>query len=512
MTTLPPIHLCVIQPAGYVHWMALLDPLRYFRWQLRRLGVRVTVAKNRLRHDAVNLVFGAHLGFDADLRRRYTCLFVNLEQIGEGGAQTSAEYLQLLSTSGVVDYDARNVAAYAADPQDVPIVPVLHAPYLAEQPPLAFEDRPIDLLFIGSMNERRARWLRCIEATGRTVTLFDAPLYGAERDRFIRQAKAVVNVHFYDSCRFEQVRAAHCLSLGTPLISERTATTCPHEAFEDCVLWLKDAAEIEQFFTEDFATPAYYDAVGAAVERFRGTDPVEAYADLAAFVNGYAQGYRRCVGTGDWRPRRIQLGSGRDYRPGWLNIDVDAAAEPDTQIDLSQSLALPLRLDSPSAGPCVLEADSVDLIHAAHVLQCVADLPAVMGNCLKLLREDGEMHIDVPCEGAPTAWQDPHHVRALNAHSWRYVTDWFWYLGWYEHRFALDRMVYLDAAGQPCEAGAAALMRVVLRKVATSPAERMHAQAMQPQLRLPDDAFALAVPSNVGPQLPPRGAALAVNG
>jgi hypothetical protein len=73
-------------------------------------------------------------------------------------------------------------------------------------------------------------------------------------------------------------------------------------------------------------------------------------------------------------------------------------------------------------------------------------------------------------------------------------------------------MVYLDAGGQPCEAGAAALMRVVLRKVATSPAERMHAQAMQPQLRLPDDAFVLAAPSNVGPQLPPRGAALAVNG
>jgi len=223
----------VHRPApGYVHWLALLDPVRYYRWQLRRLGAQVTLAKYRLRHDAVNLVFGAHLGFDPELRKRYTCLFVNLEQLGDGGAQTPPEYLQLLSTSGVVDYDARNVAAYAGDPLDVPIVPVLHAPYLAAPQPLPLEQRPIDLLFVGSMNERRARWLERIEATGRVVTLFDAALYGEERDRYIRQAKAVLNVHFYGTCRFEQIRAAHCLSRGTPVISERTATTCPHGAFE----------------------------------------------------------------------------------------------------------------------------------------------------------------------------------------------------------------------------------------------------------------------------------------
>lgn len=489
MNTLPPIHLCIVQPAGYVHWMALLDPVRYYRWQLRRLGAQVTVAKNRLRHDAVNLVFGAHLGFDPELRKRYICLFVNLEQLGDGGAQTSPEYLRLLSSSGVVDYDARNVAAYAADSQDVPIVPVLHAPYLTPPEPLAIDQRPIDLLFIGSMNERRARWLERIEATGRVVTMFDAPLYGEERDRFIRQAKAVVNVHYYDSCRFEQIRAAHCLSLGTPVISERTATTCPHEAFEHCVLWLQDDAELEQFFSEDFATPAYCDAVEAAIQRFRAADPIEAYAELAAFISGYAEGYRKVLPPGLWQPRRLNLGSGKDYRAGWLNIDIDAAAEPDTQIDLSQRLELPLRLNSRSAGPCVLEADSVDLIHACHVLQCVDDLPTLMGNCLRLLREGGQMHIEVPCESAPTAWQDPHHVRAFNVHSWRYVTDWFWYLGWYEHRFVLDDIAFLDAQGRPCDSAGAALMRVVLRKVATSPQERMVAQTLQATVRLPDDTI-----------------------
>ena len=112
MTQIPAIHLCIQQPAGYVHSLGLLDPARYFRYQFRRLGATVTMAKNRLRHDAVNFVFGAHLGFDAGLRARHACVFVNLEQLGDGGAQVSAAYLALLASSAVVDYDAANRVAY----------------------------------------------------------------------------------------------------------------------------------------------------------------------------------------------------------------------------------------------------------------------------------------------------------------------------------------------------------------------------------------------------------------
>ena len=88
------------------------------------------------------------------------------------------------------------------------IVPLLHAPYLAPAAAIPLEDRPIDLLFIGSMNDRRRAWLERIRATGRQVTTLASALYGAERDALIGQAKAVVNAHFYESSRFEQARVA----------------------------------------------------------------------------------------------------------------------------------------------------------------------------------------------------------------------------------------------------------------------------------------------------------------
>ena len=56
MNTLPHIHLCIMQPTGYVHSLGFLDQARYFRHQFRRMGAQVSLAKNRLRHDAVNSV------------------------------------------------------------------------------------------------------------------------------------------------------------------------------------------------------------------------------------------------------------------------------------------------------------------------------------------------------------------------------------------------------------------------------------------------------------------------
>ncbi len=136
-------------------------------------------------------------------------------------------------------------------------------------------------------------------------------------------------------------------------------------------------------------------------------------------------------------------------------------------------------------GPVRLAAGSVALINANNVLEHVPDLPALMGNCLTLLATGGELHIEVPYEGAPTAWQDPTHVRAMNENSWLYYTDWFWYLGWFEHRFAVESSDLPGPQLKPCGKQAAAFMRLVLRKTETSDAERTTARTMQSELRSP---------------------------
>lgn len=485
--TLPPVHLSIVQPAGYVHSLAFLDPARFVRHQLRRFGVEVTMAKNRLREDAVNLVFGAHLGFDPDLRERHPCLFVNLEQLGPGGAKVSEEYLKLLKTSGVVDYDLANVGAYGADPADVPLIPFRHAPYLekaaAEAAPL--EQRPIDLLFFGSMNERRKRMIERIEACGATVTMFDQPLYADERDHYIRQAKAVLNCHFYESATFEQVRAFHCLSLGTPLISERSPLTRPDAAFEQAVTWFDDRS-LEAFFSQTFGTTSYYQRARQQLAGWRQHDPIETYADLMAFAAGYLQGHNQRKPQGDWRPTQVNLGSGKDYKPGWLNLDVIDRAEPDLVLDLGKPQTFPVKATTRFGTELVLEAGSLDKVYANNVLEHVPDLPCLMTNVLTLLKEGGEIEIEVPYEKALTAWQDPTHIRAMNENSWIYYAEWFWYLGWFEYRFVIKASQWLDSRLQFCSKEQASFMRVHLKKVSTTANERTTARTFQPDLRLTD--------------------------
>jgi SAM-dependent methyltransferase len=477
------IHLCIIQPAGYVHSLGLLDAAHYFRHQFTQMAARVTIAKNRLRHDVPNLVFGAHLGFDPALTHIFCCIFVNLEQLGPGGSTPPEAYLALLKSARVIDYDAGNPPGYGQRAEDVPLVSFGFAPYLAPSAPtLPLDQRPIDLLFFGSINERRRQLIERIEKTGRTVVTFDAPVYGPERDAFIVQSRAVLNCHHYDSARFEQVRAFQVLSLGTPLVSERTARTHPGPAFENSVNWFTDET-LDAFFAEQYPAPDFVARAQEQLQHFRKQNPIAHFAHALEFARA-AFGATRSIGhpvqPTQQAQRLLHIGSGKDYRPGWLNVDVLDSAQPDIRLDLSRPHTWPVTVESPFWGTVRLQPGATELIFANNVLEHVPDLPTMMGNCLALLRVGGKMVIEVPHESSPGAWQDPTHVRAMNENSWIYYTDWFWYLGWFEHRFALREFQWLDANHARCERPNAAFMTVTLEKVPTTIAERMTARTMRP--------------------------------
>lgn len=487
--TLPDIHLCVVQPAGQPHALSLIDPARYFRYQFRRLGARVSLAKNRLRHDAVNFVFGAHFGFDASQCQRNTCVFVNLESLGHEGSQVSTQYLQLLRRSAVVDHDPANLEVYTDHPDDVPLVPFVHAPYLATEaqtPPAPLEERPIDLLVLGTQNERIRRLIKRIEDTGVTVSVFDRPVYAGERDAYIRQAKAVLHLRPHDTSRFEPITLAHCLSLGTPMVCEYTPHAPAASFYEDAATWI-EAENIETLFRQDFASPAWYDMARDQLANFETLDPAEAFADMLAFVSGYGQSQLRQRDPQAWHPTRLNLGAGTDYKPGWLNVDPQPRTEPDLQLDLGQPQRLPMLVSGTLCGPVRLEAGQFDEVCAGHVLVRTPDLPMLMTQALALLREGGHLVIEVPYEHSPTAWKDPTHLRALNENSWTCYTESFWEMGWFEHRFQVEGSGYRDLNRKGCRKEKAAYMHIVLQKVLTTPAERTVARTMSLDCLVPDD-------------------------
>lgn len=450
----PPFHLCLVQPLGVTDSLTLLEPMLALGCLLERRGHRVTRAKNRLVHAAVNLVLGAEHEFDPALLDRHACVIVDA---GTGAA--TAEYLELLRAAPVAAYAGTRAAALAG-------AIVLDWPTDGDGPARPRAARAFDVALFGGANEPRRLLAIALARSGLRVAAPEAPVYGPERDAVLRDAGLVVLCGSFDAAL-----VARALALGTPCAIHGAGPPDPYWAAR--VQAAPDAASIAAI-ARDASRAA------AGLSRCRegaNEDGVDALVERASAHHA------RCVARRDrtpWRPARINVGSGRDYLMGWLNLDVLAEAQPDALLDLAQPLALPLELESRFAGPVRLEAGSVDLVFASNVLEHVPDLVAFVTQVLALLRVGGDFLVEVPYEHAPEAWQDPTHVRAMNEASWKYFTSWFWYLDWFEHRFDLVDHQYLDERLEPCAREHARFMRAVLRKIETTPAERTQARAARP--------------------------------
>lgn len=469
------IHLSIMQPAGYVHSQGFLDQARFARYQFRKLGADVTIGKNRLREDSVNIIFGAHLGFEPSLKKRYACVFFNLEQLGEGGASVSHDYMTLLRSSAVIDYDERNLAAYGCKPGDVPLVSFQYAPYLATSPVLPISDRPIDLLFFGSINERRKAIFSRIEACGWSVSTFDHPLYGEERDEYIRQAKAVFNCHFYESSRFEQARAFHTLSLGTPVISERTERTTPPQAFEDAVTWVSDAS-LETFFREEFLTSAWIDHTQSQLRNFTSMDALPAWS----VVFDYCQAVKKMMPmqTNLWQPEKmcISYGSEELYKIGWLNVDINGETDSDVLIDWCESKEFPLHEVTKTGINVELNENQLDKIYTRLDLTQTKKISTFLGNLLKLLKSEGQLEIEIPYENIPHFIKGEIKLDISTIGILMRICKKFWELGDLKHKFVIKKYSFVDMNMSACNQQCASGILFTLVKIETSPRDRTNAR------------------------------------
>ncbi len=483
------IHLNIIQPQGYIHSLGFLDQARYVRYQLRQLGAEVTLGKNRLREDAINIIFGAHLGFPAQLKERFTCVFFNLEQLGEDGAIVSKAYIDLLSSSAVMDYDSRNLAAYGCKEGDVPIVSFQYAPYLWSRPVLPIEDRPIDLLFFGGINERRHAIFERIEACGWNVSRFDHPLFSEERDQFVRQSKAVFNCHFYESSRFEQARAFHTLSLGTPVISERTDRTTPPPAFEDAVSWVSDE-QLENFFRNEFMTPQWQQQANQQLQFFAQDDPSQSWQIAYNYCRALWAMGGEVKSSQIWRPKRMNLGSGNDYRLGYLNVDVSEKKHPDVVLDLAEELSFPFTARTLHGAPVALEKNSLDVITANNLLEHVGDLPVLMTNLLGLLKVHGRLEFEMnDLQKNPSIYKRLGPTSDI-AEIFSHYTDLFWQVEWFDHRLQIEKIEHIENIALKNIQNKSTSIKVSLKKIETTVQEKTAARVMMADFKyIPTDLY-----------------------
>jgi len=144
-------------------------------------------------------------------------------------------------------------------------------------------------------------------------------------------------------------------------------------------------------------------------------------------------------------PTTLHVGSGKNFKPAWLNLDVDPRWRPDVVFDLEQPLPPggAVTFTTERFGEVTLGEGAFAEIAAQDVLEHIRALPVAMTTLLHWLQVGGVLKVAVPYELSLGAWSDPTHVRAFNERSFDYFTKWSWYLGWRTHNFTLQHLEFV---------------------------------------------------------------------
>ncbi|HUD12001.1 MAG TPA: hypothetical protein VMS08_06325 [Candidatus Saccharimonadia bacterium] len=205
------LHILTVRPEGYVHALGLAEFAETVYYGLLHLGHEATLGSEH--QSCHNIVIGGHLAENLPSN----CIIYNSEQVG--GPWFTEKYIALLKTHEVWDYSSQNVERLRALGIEARHVPIGYVKELERIKPAEVQD--IDVLFYGSLNERRAKILEELKAKDLNVVhLFG--VYGEERDSYIARAKVVLNMHFYDPGVFEIVRCSYLFTNGKAVVSEQS--------------------------------------------------------------------------------------------------------------------------------------------------------------------------------------------------------------------------------------------------------------------------------------------------
>ena len=100
------------------------------------------------------------------------------------------------------------------------------------------------------------------------------------------------------------------------------------------------------------------------------------------------------------KPIRINLGCGKDYRPGFINVDNSPYVKRDLELDLDKY-------------PLPFEDNSVDFILAMAVIEHLSDMTAFMEEAYRILKVGGKLRFRVPLAYSHVDSGDPTHKQHI---------------------------------------------------------------------------------------------------
>lgn len=246
---------------------ALTEVALCLRDSIRAAGHASEHLSNTIDPSAFSIILGgsptlAQEMAHADPRR---CAIFNFEQLGSTSNLAGPAYRRWLRGWLVVDYHASNIAFLKAENgpgQQAFELPIVPSPLLAS-PEAASVPKSVDVLFYGTLSERRQAVLRQLQDCGLTVEIVSGA-YGHELAPAVLRARLVLHIHYYESALFPIARFLQPVAQGVPIV-------CEHSLFSTLGDWSGSGIAF-----------AHYEALGAACQALLASPQEQAARALAA--------------------------------------------------------------------------------------------------------------------------------------------------------------------------------------------------------------------------------------
>jgi hypothetical protein len=267
-------NVTLIQPDNYIHSFALLEAAEYINIRINQCGYESALTKNHLERNRANIVVCGHLIPEELLKIDQKLIIFNSEQLPEDSVWTSPHYRNLLDKNYVWDYSPANLLKMKHG--NTQLIDFYYCDQLSRleiKKPAKY-----DLVFYGSINERRKKILDEISKSGlRVKVIFGA--YGGDRDALISESRAVLNLHYYDSQIFQQIRAFYPLTNKIPVISENYPIKSAPDIYKDAI-FLNGDEPIEECALRILRSTNFEAQAKIKLDQFKETELENQFSEL----------------------------------------------------------------------------------------------------------------------------------------------------------------------------------------------------------------------------------------
>ncbi|MGC2520848.1 MAG: hypothetical protein WA373_17285 [Burkholderiales bacterium] len=226
----------IVSPRGHglYGYREVIETVQY---GLTAMGCDVTVSENAIDGERINIIFGAQMLSEPDLKGLPEgTIIYNFEQIAGLEVDLIRPSLKVAAEDFQIwEYSEANIPAWEKlnPTRKVVHVPVGWAPILNRIKGNVPQD--IDVLIYGLPGQLRLQIFHDLCHQG-VKCLFVSGMYGSARDNLISRSKLVLNINLYDHSRiFEIVRVSYLLANAKAVVADARQGTFIEPGLENAV-------------------------------------------------------------------------------------------------------------------------------------------------------------------------------------------------------------------------------------------------------------------------------------